>query len=167
MYSALFVTTRHGGLHIAGPSFSNDSPFKNLPRILAVFAFIASSILFTMHRSPLTYHAYTAFPIYFWGEVLQAVFSALWCGTSTPHRKNSINKKVSAGALCLRAVAVVFALQAMVVRVIVSFIASSSISPVLYSITGSIHASVYLEHRILIDWSRLASSIFAACCSEE
>ncbi|KAF8527215.1 PigN-domain-containing protein [Gautieria morchelliformis] len=112
VYSALFVTTRHGGLIPTG-TYPNNSLLRRLPRFITLLAFIGSSLLLAVRRSPLTYYAYVAFPIYFWGEVLQAIFLTSGYGALIPHRGQG-STPVSLGMFCLRAAAVILSLQAMV-----------------------------------------------------
>ncbi|KAF8518146.1 Phosphatidylinositolglycan class N-domain-containing protein [Hysterangium stoloniferum] len=102
IFSALFVIQHYG---VSLPS----TPSSRIPRLVAFIVFLAASALFAIRRSPITYYMYIAFPIYFWGEILQKIGSYLtYKADAMPFNRMSVWKNgVTAGLI-------IVALQAMV-----------------------------------------------------
>ncbi|KAF8579724.1 PigN-domain-containing protein [Ramaria rubella] len=109
VFSALFVMTRYGVWNFnTNASAPRSTLFTSYPRLIAMAVFIASSALFAARRSPATYYAYIAFPIYFWGEIMQELWSRV------PYKTNTGSANMSVFEPCLRGGAAVCFLQAMV-----------------------------------------------------
>ena len=140
-----------------------------MPRLLAATVFGTFSVLFVVRRSPWTYYAYVAFPVYFWGEILQEGLS--WIVSSTPRiQQNGVEKhdshnmvKNSTWKLVVPGLLAVATLQAMVVS-------HPSFSPCgleANALQGGLYSSIHLESGIRAAWASLACHLMGHRISQK